>query len=645
MILVDRCLLVNRAPFKDNTEIIFNDGINVLCGVNGRGKTTILSYIVDAIYEMAKSNYLGSFEGKENKYYRVSSSSHSIDPSKPSLVYIRFKIDDGFIDYLDVRGNITEAEYYSLVKYDNRIQYRKINSGLASSDSVKMFSCSDNDKRIKDSFLRDVLTFFPSYRYEIPGFLNTPYKTEIEINNTARFTGVLPNPIEVQHGLDDFSSWILDVVLDWEVNKRTQVLNVQNRQIEIDVTPENILWDNLCTLLKNILVSKNCRGRVRFGIGRRSRSGNRISVIHETPEGTREQISPNLSLLSSGETALLCLFGEIIRQADRLNNNISLNKITGIVLVDEIEKHLHIRLQKEILPLLFKLFPCVQFIVSSHSPFLNMGLAATPDIKIHILDLDNGGIECEPTNNEIYQNAYELFLNERNQFSEKYEKVKTTLQELVRPVVITEGKTDIKHILKAMEQLGLERQFDIIPENDQPDGDGTLKAIVQNLCKVRQNRKIIAVFDRDNPNVTKDIPDPYKDYGNNVYALRIKCPQCRVDEGRTDISIEYMYSDDEIHKVLANGCQLFFGNEFRKDSTRRHKTNNDLRLALPGGCGCDRIVENNGGQAVFDNDDINHLAKKEEFAEAVISGAINVCQQSWDNFRPTIEVINQIIAL
>lgn len=645
MISVDRCLFVNRAPFKDNLEIVLNDGINVLCGVNGRGKTTIISYIVDAIYEMAKSNYSISFEGKENKYYRVSSSSHSIDPSKPSLVYIRFKKGDSFIDYLDVRGAITEEEYSSLVKYDNKIEYRKIKNGLTSSDSVKLFSCSENDKRIKDSFIKNVLTYFPSYRYEIPGFLNTPYKTKIEINNTTRFTGELPNPIEVQHGLDELSSWILDVVLDWEVNKRTQVLEAQNSSVEIDVTPENTVWGNLCTLLKNILISKNCPGRVRFGIGRRGRSGNRLSVIHESPKGTREQLSPNLSLLSSGETALLCLFGEIIRQADRLSNNITLDRITGIVLVDEIEKHLHIRLQKDILPLLFKLFPRVQFIVSSHSPFFYMGLAATQDIKSHVFDLDNGGIECEPINNEVYLNAYELFLNERNQFSEKYEKVNTTLKELVRPVVITEGKTDIKHLLKAMEQLGIEQQFDIIPENDQPDGDGTLKAIVQNLCKVRQNRKIIAVFDRDNPNVTKDIPDPYKNYGNNVYALRIKCPQCRVDEGRTEISIEYMYSDDEIHTVLANGCQLFFGNEFRKDSTRRHTANNSLRLALPSGCGCDKIVENNGGQAVFDNEDTNHLAKKEEFAEAVVSGAINVSQQSWENFRSTIEVINQIIAL
>lgn len=42
----------------------------------------------------------------------------------------------------------------------------------------------------------------------------------------------------------------------------------------------------------------------------------------------------------------------------------------GIVLIDEIETHLHLELQKEILPFLTKLYPNIQFIVSTHSPFI-----------------------------------------------------------------------------------------------------------------------------------------------------------------------------------------------------------------------------------------------------------------------------------
>ena len=73
-IFIEKAIFVNRAPFE-RIELDFNEkGINVLTAVNGRGKTTILSYIVDAFYELAKRHYANEFEGKEGKYYRVSSS-------------------------------------------------------------------------------------------------------------------------------------------------------------------------------------------------------------------------------------------------------------------------------------------------------------------------------------------------------------------------------------------------------------------------------------------------------------------------------------------------------------------------------------------------------------------------------------------
>lgn len=44
--------------------------------------------------------------------------------------------------------------------------------------------------------------------------------------------------------------------------------------------------------------------------------------------------------------------------------------LPGIVLVDEIETHLHLELQKNIMPFLTTIFPNIQFIVTSHSPFI-----------------------------------------------------------------------------------------------------------------------------------------------------------------------------------------------------------------------------------------------------------------------------------
>lgn len=55
----------------------------------------------------------------------------------------------------------------------------------------------------------------------------------------------------------------------------------------------------------------------------------------------------------------------------------------GIVLIDEIETHLHLELQKIIMPLLTKVFPNIQFIVTTHSPFV---LSSMPDAVAYDLE-------------------------------------------------------------------------------------------------------------------------------------------------------------------------------------------------------------------------------------------------------------------
>lgn len=120
--------------------------------------------------------------------------------------------------------------------------------------------------------------------------------------------------------------------------------------------------------------------------------------------------------ISSGEKGLLCIFGEILRQADCIHQNIQVDQIDGLVMVDEIDKHLHIRQQKEALPRLFNNFFNVQFIISSHSPFLNMGLADHGRLACQIIDLDSGGVVCEPRHNELYNQVYEMMLQEKAGF-------------------------------------------------------------------------------------------------------------------------------------------------------------------------------------------------------------------------------------
>ena len=65
--------------------------------------------------------------------------------------------------------------------------------------------------------------------------------------------------------------------------------------------------------------------------------------------------------------------------------------LPGIVLIDEIETHLHLELQKQIMHILTCLFPNIQFFVSTHSPFVLNSLdnVVIYDLENHII-VENG---------------------------------------------------------------------------------------------------------------------------------------------------------------------------------------------------------------------------------------------------------------
>ncbi len=72
--------------------------------------------------------------------------------------------------------------------------------------------------------------------------------------------------------------------------------------------------------------------------------------------------------LSDGFSSVLQIVSELLLRMEAVSPGHY--NMRGIVLIDEIETHLHIRLQKTILPFLTDFFPNIQFIVTTHSPFV-----------------------------------------------------------------------------------------------------------------------------------------------------------------------------------------------------------------------------------------------------------------------------------
>lgn len=74
--------------------------------------------------------------------------------------------------------------------------------------------------------------------------------------------------------------------------------------------------------------------------------------------------------LSAGYSAALDIVADLILKMQSQDSVVRAYEKEGIVLIDEIETHLHLELQRMVLPILTTIFPNIQFIVTTHSPFI-----------------------------------------------------------------------------------------------------------------------------------------------------------------------------------------------------------------------------------------------------------------------------------
>ena len=74
--------------------------------------------------------------------------------------------------------------------------------------------------------------------------------------------------------------------------------------------------------------------------------------------------------MSDGFIAAIDIIADLILKMQDGNVPTCKYQKPGIVLIDEIETHLHLELQRIIMPLLTNIFPNIQFIVTTHSPFV-----------------------------------------------------------------------------------------------------------------------------------------------------------------------------------------------------------------------------------------------------------------------------------
>lgn len=126
--------------------------------------------------------------------------------------------------------------------------------------------------------------------------------------------------------------------------------------------------------------------------------------------------------LSSGFAAVLDIVLDIIIRMEKKTNKSFDFNMPGIVLIDEIETHLHLELQKTILDLLITIFPNIQFIMSTHSPFILNSIS-----NVIIYDLEKNIVVKDGLSNIPYGGIVEGYFNSSEMsisLKEKFERYK-----------------------------------------------------------------------------------------------------------------------------------------------------------------------------------------------------------------------------
>jgi hypothetical protein len=120
------------------------------------------------------------------------------------------------------------------------------------------------------------------------------------------------------------------------------------------------------------------------------------------------------------------------------------------VLIDEVENHLHLNLQKKALPFLAGLFPNIQFVVSTHSPFV---LSSIPDAVAH--DLEHGITVPGGLSDNTYESIVEGYFGVDSLSAELREKYDRYLE------IVAKERLDDSDLAEAAD---LEVYLDEIPD-------------------------------------------------------------------------------------------------------------------------------------------------------------------------------------
>jgi len=355
----------------ESLKINFQPDINVIVGANGAGKSSILDAVAIALFELVAANGGGGRGQRQKQRAVLLPTDIMIDSLAPSLVSFGEKKDS----------------YESVIGRKQFVQMRAMASDYYFIDDHSLRSVIEQDA---------VLEWTQHITYKYPATFSYDTASSTRLSELHRYFKHLWDEIR----RSPQAKIPLPVVAYYRADRRLGGMPELGDIFKLDFSRDKAFVDALnagvsfTAMCQWFYLRENAELRARLNLHKgEEKEYSDLRAVREALKMTVEGLERiwfdgnpprmmveirdidgalheyELAQLSDGYRNLLAIVLDFARRLAMANPSWS-NPLEapGILLIDEIELHLHPRWQQQVIPALRKAFPNTQLIVSTHSP-------------------------------------------------------------------------------------------------------------------------------------------------------------------------------------------------------------------------------------------------------------------------------------
>lgn len=410
-------IIIKNYRCFEQLEISLDDHVTLFVGKNGAGKSTILDAIAIAV-----STFLCGIEGGISR---------------------NIQREDARYLFFDMEG-VVDAQHQFPVEITGKGQC----NGKMGIEWTRSLNSNSGKTTVKDAkqlievaegmqnqvMAGDTQIVFPILSYYGTGRLYAQKKEKRDLKTLQRFNR------QVGY-LDCMAAESNEkMMLNWFEKMTLKSLQMQQRDGIIGgISQLRTVEAAVCACFRRI--SKAEQASLSFDL-----DTHRIMV--EYTDAAKEKRRFALNEMSDGYKNTLSMIGDIAYRMAVLNPQLGeriLEETSGIVLIDEIDLHLHPEWQQTILQDLQSIFPKVQFLVTSHAP------AVINSVKREHVRILDGGCIYMPVEQTYGRDANSI-LREVMQVEERPAEVQQLLSEFYKSID-QENMEEAERILRQIENV------------------------------------------------------------------------------------------------------------------------------------------------------------------------------------------------